>query len=131
LVVLGCQVRREAPYCREAHDTVRQPIEDDRKATGGAACLDAVVGFVFGVSERRAVGEEGRESLPQVELSRIDLAEMRDEIGQGTLLAACEPMDGGEEVVVGESRDSSEEFGIHGLLYHEDLATRPSAPASY
>ena len=94
-MVGGSQVRSEKPYRREVEHSLREPVEDDGEAAGGAGGLDAVVGLVLGEAEGvAAVDEEGGIALPEMEVAGVELGEVGDELGRGLALAGGEGSSG-------------------------------------
>ena len=118
-MVGGRQVRREKPYRREVELPLREPVEDDWEAAGGAGGLDAVVGLVLGEAEGiAAVDEERRIALPEVDVAGVELGEVGDELGRGLPLASGQGLQARDEIAVGKVAQGSEDFVRHAHLYH-------------
>lgn len=67
-VIFGREMRSQQPHDRQAEGALRQQVENDRKASRRAGCLDPAVGRVLREMENlRAVREERRASFAQVE----------------------------------------------------------------
>src|SRR5262249_6718131 len=71
-----------------------------------------------------AVREERAIALTEVDVTRVELREVRDELGCGHPLSRHEVLDLRDELVVGEPAQRGEEFIVHARFYHADLPRR-------
>ena len=79
-MILRRQVRRQQTDRGQVHRPVRQQLQDDRKAPRGAGGLDPSIGRVLGEAEDlRAVGEERRAALPEIEPPRVQFRQRRNQ----------------------------------------------------
>jgi hypothetical protein len=102
-MVLRRQVGSEEPNGREVDGSLRQEVQDHRKAAGGASGLDAVVGLVLGEPQDGAtVGEEGGVALSEVDVADVHLGEVGDDLDGDVSGATREREEAGNEVAVGE-----------------------------
>ena len=75
-VILRRQVRRQQTNRGQGDRPVGQQRQDDRKLPRNASGLDASIGGVLGEAEDlRAVGEERRAALPEIEPPRVQFRE--------------------------------------------------------
>jgi hypothetical protein len=82
LAVLGGEQRDEPCHAAQVHPAVTQHLENHGEPTRRARDGDATVGLGFRETQAfGAVREHGREGLPRVQPSRIDLADVSDELG--------------------------------------------------
>jgi hypothetical protein len=93
LEVLGPQVRRQEPQCAQVQGAVTQQVEDDREPAAQASGFDAVVSRVLGQPERPgAVRKQRAVTFSDMELARVELGELADELDGRPALARCEPL---------------------------------------
>jgi len=103
-VVLGREVRSQQPDGRQAHAALDQQLQDYRESPRGASDLDPVVRLVLGEREHMAaVREERGIALAEVDVTGVELCEVRDELGGGHALSRRETLDPCDELVVGEA----------------------------
>ena len=96
------QVRGEKADEGQVQRTVRERIEYRREAACRTGRLDASVRRVFGQMEHtRAVGEERRAALGQIEPPRVELGQCGDQLGGRVALARRELTNAREEFRVG------------------------------
>jgi hypothetical protein len=65
-----------------------------------------------------AVGEERAIALAEMDVTCVELGEVRDERGRLAALARGHMFQPGFELVVGEPAQRGEEFVVHICLYH-------------
>jgi hypothetical protein len=109
-------VRREQPYGTDVQRAVGEQIEDSRKAAAQPSRLDPVVRGVLGQAQRaRAVREERAVALAQVELARVELGEVCDQLDGRAPLSRGEQRHAKEKVGIGESTSGGEHGMVHVL----------------
>ena len=109
-MVLGREVRSEQPHGREIDATGLQQREDDREATYGPRDLDAVVGLVLGESEDLpALGEEGGVALAQVDVTSVQLGQVRHQQGRGLSFSGSQSLQLRDEITVAEATERREQ----------------------
>ena len=105
-MVLRGQVGSEKPHGGEVHGSLREEVENNREAAGGASSLDAVVGLVLGEPQDGAtVGEERGVAFPQVDIAGVELGEMGHDQDGDLSRSADEAQEMGDEVAVGEESE--------------------------
>jgi hypothetical protein len=106
LMVRHRQVRRHEPDGRQRDGTIFERREDGRKAARRAGRLDPVVGGAFGEVQRlRAVREQRRVALAEVEPPRVELHQRAHERRRGAAFRRRETLYGGEEFIIGQVRE--------------------------
>ena len=124
-MVLGGQTRAEQLDGREAHGARLEHLQDDGKATRGARHRDAVVRLLLGEGQHLpAVREERAMARAQMNVTRIELSEVRNEEHQGASLAGGEVFHASDELRVGKTPQGSEKVGLHSLFV-SGVAVRP------
>jgi hypothetical protein len=114
LVVGNGQVRSETPDGRQVHRALGEHAEDDREPSSGPGDLDPVVGLPFGQPEHvPAIQVQRRVAFPQVYISRVQLREVRDDLGRGLALSANERLDLRDEGGIGKACELGEDIVLH------------------
>jgi hypothetical protein len=110
-------VRREQPDRAHVQGPLGEKVEHDRKLSAQPSRLDAVVGRVLGEpKDTRAVGEERSVALAQVELARVELGEVADELDRGLPFSAGEYGHAVKEIGIGESGRGGNQSMVHVVL---------------
>ena len=116
-VVRGRQVRREEPRRGQVDCPCRKQLEDDGVPSGGPCDLDPVVGLPLRKSQGiPAVDVKGFVSLAQVHIARVQLGEVRDEVGRLVTLSRDQALHARDELVIGEASERSENVVLHGRV---------------
>ena len=102
LMIGLCQVRSQQRDRGQRDRAIGQELENDRKPSGCARRLDAVIGRVLGqVQDLRAIGEQRGTPLAEIEPARVELREQRKKIGRRPLFIASRSACGSEQLRVG------------------------------
>ncbi len=126
MVRLG-EVRAQQADGGQGQLAIAQPLQHQRKPLRRSRRLDAMVGRVLGVVQAlRAVREQRRVSLGEVEPAGVEFRK-RSEKGGGRLpLALCKATDFRNQVVIGQLRDGGGS-AVHALNIGGRFSTRPAA----
>ena len=101
-MIFGSQVRRQQPHRGNVDRAVRKQVQDHREPACAPGDLDAVVSLPFRQSQDvAAIHEEGREALSEVDLTSIQLGQVRDELGRGIAFTGDEPFHPRDEFLSG------------------------------
>jgi hypothetical protein len=105
---------REQPDRREVHGTIGEQLEDDGEPARGSGDLDTVVGLPLGEAQRvAAVDEERWVTVPQVDLARVQLREVRNDLGRHVTLAGNEGLHLRHELGIGKASERSKDIVLH------------------
>jgi hypothetical protein len=115
-VILGGQARSQESHRAQVQRASRQEVQDDRESPARAGRLDAVERGVLGEAQGvRAVAEQGTVPLAEVELPRVELGQVRDQLGCDFALPPSEHRDSTQEFLVGKCRHHEI---VHGHAAH-------------
>ena len=110
-------MRRQEPRRGQIDRTLREQVEDHRKASGGAGDLDAIVGFPLREPEGvPAVDEERAVALAQEHVARVELGEVGHDLGRQVMVAGDEALQPRNEIVIGKPGQRSEDIVLHARL---------------
>ena len=100
-MVVRRQVGRQQRHGGEGDRAAREPVEDQREPARRSSGFYAPVRGVFReVQDARAVGEQRRAALAQIEASSIELGQRGDELRGGMALGASQVRDLCQQFVV-------------------------------
>lgn len=100
-VIVASEMRLEQGDGRERQRALRDHFENHRKLPRRPRGLDPMVGGVLGeVQHRGAVREERRARLREIETSRVELGEEREQVGRQVTLVRGGACSGVEQIVV-------------------------------
>ena len=113
-MVARSQVRRQEPHRGQVDRTLREQVEDHRKASSGAGHLDPVVGLPFREPQGvPAVDEERAVALAQEHVARVELGEVGHDLGRQVMVAGDEALQPRNEIVIGKAGQGSEDIVLH------------------
>ena len=102
-MIRGREVRRKERDRRQRQRPVGQPLKEHRESPRRACGLDPSIGGVLRqVQHVRAVREQRRAPGLEVESSRVELGQQRDELRGGTPLTADSGRDLGCQRFIGQ-----------------------------
>src|SRR5262245_15747450 len=101
LMVLRREMRREQADRREREVACFEPHEQDWIATRGASSLDPAIGGVLGQAQHLgAVGKQRGTPFGEIQTSRIELGEGRNELRSCTALSCREMVNCHDEIPI-------------------------------
>jgi hypothetical protein len=93
--------------------------QDDGEAAGGTGDLDTVVGLPLRQAEGvPAIDVERGIPFAQVDVARVQLRQVRDDLGRDPALAPNQGPDLRDEVSIGEASETSEKIVMHTIVLH-------------
>jgi hypothetical protein len=105
------------PRAESSTRTLREHVEDHRKASGGAGDLDAVVGLPLREPEGvPAVDEERAVTLAQEHVARVELGDVGHDLGRQVMVAGDKALQPRNEIVIGKAGQGSEDIVLHARL---------------
>jgi hypothetical protein len=106
-VILSCEMRPQQSDGRQGNLATFEEPQDDRVVTRRTRSFDASIRRMLGQMEHvGAVHKQRRESFLEVQSSRIDLHQQRDELSGRASLIVRGPLCLCEEIRIGKLRES-------------------------
>lgn len=117
-MILRCEMRRQQADRRQRHRTLSHQLENDWKATSRPRRFDTVVRRVLGqMKSLRTVREQRRKAFAQIQPTRVELHQKRDQMRDGMPFRLDGALDVRQQVAIGELAESRRRDGYHAPGY--------------